>query len=102
VNVDTGQFAALVGEVAALQAEVAGLRHSLTVEGATGREMLVELGRALERAEQAARRVPRLDRRPRPRHLRLAGSRGVSERSDPFDTRLQAQHWAEDQAGGAS
>jgi hypothetical protein len=27
---------------------------------------------------------------------------GVSGRSDPFDTRLQAQHWAEDQAGGAS
>jgi hypothetical protein len=27
---------------------------------------------------------------------------GVSERSGPFDTRLQAQHWADDQAGGAS
>ena len=27
---------------------------------------------------------------------------GVSEQSDPFDTRLQAQHWADDQAGGAS
>jgi len=27
---------------------------------------------------------------------------GVSERFDPLDTRLQAQHWAEDQAGGAS
>jgi hypothetical protein len=27
---------------------------------------------------------------------------GVSERSDPFHTRLQAQHWADDQAGGAS
>ncbi len=27
---------------------------------------------------------------------------GVSERSDPFDTRLQAQHWADGQAGGGS
>ena len=27
---------------------------------------------------------------------------GVSARSDPFDTRLQAQRWADDQAGGAS
>jgi hypothetical protein len=27
---------------------------------------------------------------------------GVCERSDPFDTRLQAQHWADDQAGGGS
>jgi hypothetical protein len=27
---------------------------------------------------------------------------GVSERSDPFDTRLQAQHWADDRAGGVS
>jgi hypothetical protein len=27
---------------------------------------------------------------------------GVSERSDPFDTRLQAQRWADDRAGGAS
>jgi hypothetical protein len=26
---------------------------------------------------------------------------GVSDRSDPFETRLQAQRWAEDQAGGA-
>ena len=25
---------------------------------------------------------------------------GVSERSDVFDTRLQAQRWADDQAGG--
>ena len=39
----------------------------------------------------------------------LAGARGwvaevegpgVSERSDVFDTRLQAQRWADDQAGG--
>jgi hypothetical protein len=27
---------------------------------------------------------------------------GVCERSNPFPTRLQAQHWADDQAGGAS
>jgi hypothetical protein len=27
---------------------------------------------------------------------------GVSERSDPFDTRLQAQRWADDRVGGAS
>lgn len=27
---------------------------------------------------------------------------GVSEQSDPFDTRLQAQHWADDRAGGGS
>lgn len=27
---------------------------------------------------------------------------GVSERSDPFDTRLQAQRWADDRAGGGS
>ena len=27
---------------------------------------------------------------------------GVFERSDPFDTRLQAQHWADDRAGGVS
>jgi hypothetical protein len=27
---------------------------------------------------------------------------GVSERSDPLGTRLQAQHWADDRAGGAS
>jgi hypothetical protein len=27
---------------------------------------------------------------------------GVSERSDPFDTRLQAQQWADDRAGGVS
>ncbi len=27
---------------------------------------------------------------------------GVSERSDVLDTRLQAQHWADDRAGGAS
>jgi len=26
---------------------------------------------------------------------------GGSERSDPFDTRLQAQHWADDRAGAA-
>ena len=41
----------------------------------------------------------------------LAGARGwvaevegpgVSERSDPFDTRLQAQHWTDDRAGGVS
>ena len=41
----------------------------------------------------------------------LAGARGwvaevegpgVSGRSDPFDTRLRAQHWADDRAGGAS
>jgi hypothetical protein len=25
---------------------------------------------------------------------------GVHERSNPFDTRLQAQHWADDRAGG--
>ena len=27
---------------------------------------------------------------------------GVSERSDVFDTRLQAQRWADDRTGGAS
>ena len=27
---------------------------------------------------------------------------GVSERSDPFGTRLQAQRWADDRAGGVS
>jgi hypothetical protein len=27
---------------------------------------------------------------------------GACERSDPFDTRLQAQRWADDRAGGAS
>jgi hypothetical protein len=27
---------------------------------------------------------------------------GVSKRSNPFDSRLQAQHWADDLAGGPS
>jgi hypothetical protein len=27
---------------------------------------------------------------------------GVSKRSDPLDSRIRAQRWADDQAGGAS
>jgi hypothetical protein len=81
VNVDTGAFRALTGQVAALEAEVAGLRCAVTGEAAEGaalRNVLIDLGRALERHEQAQDAARRRARRSRPGYLQVLGGGGAS------------------------
>jgi hypothetical protein len=76
MEVNTGTFTALTDQVAALEAEVAGVRHILAGEGAEAaaiRDSLVEMGRALERHEQAERAERQRLRRPRLSYLQVLG-----------------------------
>jgi hypothetical protein len=62
MEVNTGAFRALTDQVAALDAEVAGVRRMLVSEGAEAaavRDSLVAMGRALERHDQAEQAAAR-------------------------------------------
>jgi hypothetical protein len=76
MKVNTGAFRTLTEQVAALHAEVAGLRHMVAGESAEGqalRDALVRLGREVERQERAERAARRRPQRPRPRYLQVLG-----------------------------
>jgi len=78
VKVDTSQFRALTEQVAALETEMAGLRHMLTGGNGAALEALVEMGRVLGRQEQADRAARRRARRSRPGYLQVYRGGGTS------------------------
>jgi hypothetical protein len=73
MEVNTGAFRALTDQVAALEAEMAGLRHMLTGSDGAAAANLVEMGKALRDAELAKEAARRRPRRSRPGYLRVLG-----------------------------
>jgi hypothetical protein len=75
VSAQAGEVGALTEEVARLSAEVASLREALIpyVEHRVSADMLIGLGRCLEREEQDARQPVRRPRSQRSQHLRPVG-----------------------------